>query len=181
MIRSKYPTFTLDYKTAIQGVFDSNSKYHEITAGIKQRLDMKYGSSLDYSVNAGVFLDVDQIHFSEFRHFNTEPLPVTISKFSQSFQLLDFYKYSTSKRFAEGHLHYESQLLLLKYLPILSNTIWSENLYVNYLSTPVLKNYVELGYGLNNIALLANIGVFTSFENGKYKSVGAKLSINFGN
>jgi hypothetical protein len=181
MVWSRFPTFNLNYKTAIAGVFDSNSKYHLVTGGVNQNIKLKYDASFDYGMQLGAFFNVDRIHFSEFKHFNTQQLPITLSNFEQSFQLLDFYRYSTSQRFIEGHVHYESQLLLLKYLPLLGFTRWSENLYFNYLSTPVLKNYTEFGYGLNNILLLANVGVFASFENGKYKSFGAKLSINFGN
>jgi len=181
MLWSKYPTFDLSYKTAINGVFQSDSKYHLIEGGVKQKINLKYGASLNYNFLFGSFFNVGRIHFSEFRHFNTQPLPVTLSTFEQSFQLLDFYKYSTSERFIEGHVHYETQLLLLKYLPFVGFTNWSENIYINYLSTPILKNHMEFGYGLNNIALLANLGIFTSFENGRYKSVGAKVSINFGN
>lgn len=180
MLWTKYPTFNLNYKGAISNVFKSDSRYHLVTGGVKQNIRLKYGASLDYDVQAGKFFDVGQIHFSEFKHFNTQPLPVTTSLFEHSYQLLDFYRYSTSQHYLEGHLHYQSQLLLLKYLPILSFTTWSENLYFNYLSTPILKNYTEFGYGLDNILFLVNIGVFTSFENGKYQSVGVRLSINFG-
>ena len=181
MVNSKYPTFNIAYKSGISGIFGSNSSYHLVSGGIKQKIEFSNGASLNYRVEAGSFFNVNQIHFSEFRHFNTQPLPVSINGFKESFQLLDFYRYSTLQRYLEGHAHYETQLLMLKYLPFISNTFWSENIYFNYLSTPVLKNYVELGYGLGNIMLLGELGGFVSFENGKYRSAGVRLSIGFGN
>jgi hypothetical protein len=105
---------------------------------------------------------------------------VLASGFEKSFQLINYYKHSTSDQYIEGHLHYKTRLLLIKRLPIISKRIWSENLYVNYLATPTLKNYVELGYGIGNILAVGNLGVFTSFENGKYQSVGVKVGFELG-
>jgi hypothetical protein len=180
MEQSKYPTFNLNYTGALSGVFGSNSSYQYINLGVDHHIALKNSASLNYSISYGKFFDVSRIHFSEYKHFNTQPLPVIIAGFEKSFQLLDYYKYSTADQYIEGHIHYKSRLLLLKRLPIISKRIWTENLYVNYLTTPSLNNYVELGYGIGNIMALGNLGVFTSFENGKYQSVGVKVSIGLG-
>lgn len=121
------------------------------------------------------------MHFSEYKHFNTQSLPVMVSGFGKSFQLLDFYKYSTDDQYLEGHLHYKSRLLLLKRLPVISKRIWTENLYVNYFNTSSLHNYLELGYGFGNIIALGNLGVFVSFEDGKYQATGVKVSFEIKN
>ena len=52
------------------------------------------------------------------------------------------------------------------------------NLYLNYLTTNQLKHYTELGYGLGQLMLMGEIGVFTSFENFKYKAVGVRINIS---
>jgi len=180
MEQSKYPTFNLNYTGALSGVFGSNSSYQYINLGVDHHIALKNLASLNYSISYGKFFDVTRIHFSEYKHFNTQPLPVMVAGFEKSFQLLDYYKFSTSDQYFEGHIHYKSRLLLLKRLPIISKRIWTENLYLNYLTTPSLNNYVELGYGIGNIMALGNLGVFTSFENGKYQSVGVKVSIGLG-
>jgi hypothetical protein len=179
MVRSRFPTFTISYKKGLSGVLGSNASYHLFSGGINQRIETGNGSTLHYRLESGVFFNVNDISFSEFKHFNTQPLLVQFTGFENSFQLLDFYTYSTSRNYIEGHVQYQTDLLLLKRLPWISNTIWNENLYLNYLHTPALKNYVELGYGLGQIYLMGNLSVFGSFENGRYRSVGMRIGFRF--
>lgn len=179
MIRSIYPTFNVKYIGGLSGILGSNSSYHMLLGGLNQHIETSRGSTLQYRLESGIFNSIKDIQFSEFKHFNTQFMVVQFTDFENSFQLLDFYKYSTSKNYIEGHIQYQTDLLLLKRLPLISNTIWNENLYLNYLNTPAVKNYVELGYGIGQIYLIGNISVFGSFENGKYKSVGMKLGFKF--
>jgi hypothetical protein len=100
------------------------------------------------------------------------------SSYENSFRLLPFYKYSTSKQFLESHANWQTRRFILKQLPIVKNTSISENLFVNFLTTPDLKNYVETGYGISNIFLLLNVEAVAGFENGKFRSAGIKVSMN---
>jgi hypothetical protein len=177
---SKYPTFTLNYKAGIHALLGSQSSYQFFSGGIRQQVKFPDESSLSYSIESGTFMNDDHLHFSEFKHFNTQPLPVMFKGTDSPFLLLDFYRYSTSKAYLEGHVHYETPLLLLKRLPIISNRLWTENIYLNYLNAQSLKNYMEAGYGLGNFLFMADISVFASFENFKSKDVGVKISIGLG-
>ena len=179
MAHTKYPTFNLTYTQGVDGVLGSNSSFQLISGGLTHNVKLNHFSAFRYAIEGGKYFNVSNIHFSDFKHFNTQPLPVTTAGFAGSFQLLDYYKYSTSKYYVEGHLQYQSQLLVLKYLPLLSRTMWSENLYFNYLSTPSLKHYTEMGYSLGNVLFMADLGVYASFINGKYNSIGCKISIGF--
>lgn len=179
MAHTKYPTFNLTYTQGIDGMLGSNSSFQLISGGIKHNVKLNPFSTFNYVIEAGKYFNVNNIHFSDFKHFNTQPLPVNTSGLQSSFQLLDYYKYNTSNFYLEGHLQYQSQLLILKYLPMLSKTMWSENLYFNYLNTPSLKHYTEMGYSIGNVLFMADLGVFTSFISGKYHSVGFKVSIGF--
>lgn len=179
MIRSKYPTFSVNYKTGLSGILGSNSSYHLVSGGVNQRIETSNGSSFQYRLEGGAFFNVKDIHFSEFKQFNSQPILVQFAGFENSFQLLDFYRFSTSQNYIEGHVQYQADLLLLKRLPIISNTIWNENLYLNYLNTPAIRNYVELGYGIGQIYLMGNVSVFGSFENGKYKAIGVRVGFKF--
>jgi len=177
-VPSKYPTFYANYTRGLTGILGSNSSYQHINTGLDHFISLRNQASFDYMLSYGKFFDVNRIHFSEFKHLSTQPLPVTVSGFDKSFQLLDFYKNSTDDQYIEGHFHYKSRFLFLKRLPIISKRIWTENLFVNYFNTSSLHNYVEVGYGLGNIAALGNLGVFVSFEDGKYQSTGVKVSFD---
>jgi hypothetical protein len=141
--QSKFPTFFAIYTQGLTGILGSNSSYHQINTGLDHYITLRNQSSFDYAISYGKFFDVNRIHFSEYKHFNTQSLPVMVSGFGKSFQLLDFYKYSTDDQYIEGHFHYKSRLLLLKRLPVISKRIWTENLYVNYFNTSSLHNYLE--------------------------------------
>jgi hypothetical protein len=66
----------------------------------------------------------------------------------------------------------------MKQLPILKSSSITEKLFVNYLCTPEIKNYMETGYGINNLFILLNVEAVTGFENGKFRSAGIKVSLN---
>lgn len=128
-----------------------------------------------YMATAGVFVNRQQVFFPDFRHFRTLEIPVTIGALDNyNFNLLEYYRYSTSDRFIEAHLYYTTPFLLLKYLPFFSNRFWQEGLQYNYLTTPLFKHYSELGY---TIGLVWQAGVFVGFEGLKYRSAGFRFSL----
>ncbi len=175
---SKYPTYSLEYKGAYSGVSGSDSRYDLVKLGIRQTIDFGIDDHFSYAVNSGKFLNKDKIYFEDFEHFNTQSTGFMFATYENSFRLLPFYEYSTSNQFLDVHARWDSRRLILKQLPFIKNSSASENLFVNYLITPELTNYVETGYGLKNLFLLLNIEAVAGFENGKYRSAGVRVSLN---
>jgi len=175
---SKYPTFLLNYTKAFSGVLGSDSKYDLLKAGIRQTLDFGVANQFSYVVDMGGFLNKDKLYFEDFRHFNALPVNFLFSPYANSFRLLPMYVYSTNQRFLDAHANLCTRKLILKQLPLVRNMSFSERLFVNYLSTPQMNNYVETGYGINNVFLMFNLEVVAGFENGKYQSAGFKVSMN---
>jgi hypothetical protein len=175
---SKFPTYTLSYKSALPGIFGSDARYDLVKLGIKQKFDFGIDDHFSYSADVGKFLNRDRIYFDDFQHFNTQPTGFMFSAVENSFRLLPFYRYSTNNRFLEGHANWQTRRLILKQLPVIRNSMISEKLFVNFLSTPEMKNYVETGYGISNLFLLMNVEAVAGFENGKFRSAGVKVSLN---
>ena len=175
---SKFPTFTLEYKGAFANILQSDARYDLIDLSIRQKINFGIDDHFSYSVNAGKFLNNNQVYFEDFQHFNTKPTGFMFSSYENSFRLLPFYQYSTSNQFLDLHANWQSRRLILKQLPIIRNSLVSENIFVNILSTPELKSYVETGYGISNLFLLLNIDVVAGFENGVFRSAGVKVSLN---
>jgi hypothetical protein len=98
---------------------------------------------------------------------------------NNGFMLLDDYRHSTDDKFIEAHVKYTTPYLLLKYLPFLSNRLWLENLYGNYLTQPAFKNYTEIGYGISEIFFMGSFGVFAGFEGAEYSRWGFRVAIQF--
>lgn len=176
---SKLPTFSLRYAKSIRNVFGSDGDFDYLEGAVSQKFSFAINDRFSYQILGGGFLNRKKVFFENFRHFNTH-LPVFMAGNSaNTFRLLPFYNYSTSKRFIEAHANLNSRKLVLKQLPLLENTGLEESLFVNYLSTPGLLNYTELGYGINRIFALLNVEFVSSFSGTKYRSSGIKLVLNF--
>ena len=149
-----------------------------VRIGMRQKINFGIDDHFSYSVNAGQFLNKNRVYFEDFQHFNTQPTGFMFSSYENSFRLLPFYEHSVSSKFLEAHASWQTRRLILKQLPVIKNSSISENLFVNFLSTPETKNYVETGYGLSNLFLLLNVEAVAGFENGKFRSAGIKVSLN---
>jgi hypothetical protein len=76
---------------------------------------------------------------------------------------------------------YDSPFLLVSRLPLgkVTRFILSERLYLNALSVPLLKPYIEVGYGIGTN--IFDVGVFASFANNKLNEVGATFTFELFN
>lgn len=175
---SRYPTFSLGYNRAYADVFGSDASYDEVKLGIRQTMDVSVGDQLSYLISMGKFINADRLFFEDFRHFNTQPTNFLFARYDNSFRLLPFYLYSTNGQYAEVHTTWQSRRIILKQLPLIKNSSVTEKLFVSYLATPDLKNYVEAGYGIDNILFLLNIEAMAGFENGRFSSSAIKVSLN---
>lgn len=175
---SKFPTYSLEYKGAFSGVFGSDSRFDLMKIGIRQKISFGISDVFSYQIHAGKFLNSSRLYFEDFRHFNTKSTGFLFSSYDNSFRLLPFYEYSTGNQFAEGHAEWQSRRLIVKQLPVFKNSSISEILFVNYLATPGIENYMETGYGIRNLFLLLNVEAVAGFGNGKFRSSGIRVSLN---
>ncbi|MBA7528132.1 hypothetical protein ES705_20315 [subsurface metagenome] len=180
MVNSIYPTFRIIYTKGVKDIFQSSADFDYLEFGMYQTVDLGIFSELGWNVKTGRYLNQKLIHFPDFKHFNTNDIPVQFNGFQNAFMLLEYYRYSTPKYFIEAHLQYSTFLLVLKRLPFFSRRLWGENLYARYLHLPDFNHYMELGYGLSDIFLVADAGIFFGFENGKYSRLGLRINFKFG-
>jgi hypothetical protein len=176
MVKSDFPTFFATWQKGVNGLFGSDSNFDQLALGIRQRLETGLMQRFTYMVRGGAFVNRKSLFFTDYRHFHTVEIPVTMGSITnQSFNLLEYYRYSTSDKYLEAHAYYETPFLLLKFLPFFSNRMmWTEGAQLNYLYTGGIKNYVELGYTIGG--MIWKFGVFAGFENFRYRSFGVKVS-----
>jgi len=176
---SKFPTYSLIYRGGFAGIAGSDSRYDLLKVGIKQQINFGIDDHFSYNLAAGSFLSSRAVFFEDFQHFNTQPTNFLFSSYDTSFRLLPFYEFSTTKSFFDGHGAWQTRRLILKQLPLLRNSsVLNEKLFINVLLTPEIKNYLEAGYGINNLFLFLNVEAVAGFENGKFRSAGVKFSVN---
>jgi len=177
MVKSAYPTFFATWQKGVNGLFDSDSNFDHISGGLRQKLEPGLMQTFHYSVSGGAFVNRKSIFFSDFKHFTTMEVPVTVGFINGLlFNLLEYYRYSTSDKYLEAHVSYYTPFLALKFLPFFCNRmLWKEGLHLNYLYTTGIKNYTEFGYTIG-IVPLWEAGIFVGFENFTYRSFSVKLS-----
>ena len=175
---SKFPTFSIAYTGAFSDVLGSDARFDMVKLGIRQKVDFGIGDKFSYRVNVGRFINNDRLYFEDFQQFNVQSTNFLFSSYDHSFRQLPFYQYSTGRQFAEAGFDWQMRRFIVKRLPLIKNTSVSERLFVNYLTTPEIKNYAEVGYGISQIFLLLNIEAVAGFENGKFRSSAIKVSLN---
>jgi hypothetical protein len=176
-VRSKYPTFTLTWKKGINGLLSCRSNFDYLELNVSQNIRLKLSKSLKYSVSAGFFPNTKNIHFSQFKHFQRNNFWITFNTFSEAFNTLPNYQYSTNEWFVSGHAKYETLYLMLKFIPGLNKTLITENIHFAFLSNPLTKGYFEVGYSLSRIFFIGNIGFFVGFD--EFKSFNWSVRLGF--
>jgi hypothetical protein len=177
MASSRYPTF---YAAVEQGVktLNSDADFLFIEGGVRKVKEAQLFPALSWGADAGWFARNKNMHFSQYRHLNASSIPVRLSS-AAVFRLLDDYRTSTNQWFVKGHLKYTSPYLLLKNIPVLSNRMWQESVHIDYLHVPQLRNYMQMGYSMDQIFFMGSIGVFAGFEDGNYKHWGISATLDF--
>jgi len=131
---------------------------------IKQKLNLKLSKSLEYNISTGFFPNTKNIHFSQFSHFQTNNFWGPFNTFSEIFNTIPNYKYSTNEWFVAGHFKYEALYVLFKFIPGFNKTLITENLHFSFVSNPLTKGYCEFGYSLSKIFFVGNVGFFVGFN-----------------
>lgn len=177
--QSRFPTFRLNYTKGIKGLFDSDVNFDQLEFTLSQGLNIRRVGGLRYKLTAGSFLNSGDLYFADYKHFGTNtPFLIGTSEGS-TFRLIDFYDYSSSQNYFEGHARVENDRMILKRLPVLNKTLMREVVYVNYLASTGNYPYYEIGYGLNQILLMFNVEVFAGFKGTSHEYTGIKIGIPF--
>ncbi|MDR0368023.1 MAG: DUF5686 and carboxypeptidase regulatory-like domain-containing protein [Bacteroidales bacterium] len=174
---SKYPSFTLTWKKGINKVLGSDSRFDFLALNIAQKINAGVLKTFGYSISAGGFPYAKSIHFSQFQHFSTNNFWVAFNSFTETFNTMPNYKYSTCQGFVSAHVKYEMPYLVLKYIPGLNKTLITENLHLSFVSNPLTRGYVEVGYSLAKIYFLGYIGVFVGAD--EFKDVHWSIRAGF--
>jgi len=179
---SDKPVFAVTWK---HGMNEKNfpgkgySHYDMFRFQVSQERETGAFSEFRWTVRAGVFTDNRSLTFNDFFHFNTQPLELIFNDYSDDFKLPGYYSLSTPELFGEVHFRYTTPYLLLKLLPVLSNTLIRENVIFSFLGSRYNTTYTEIGYSLSEIFLLGEAGVFAGFDDLKYRSFGIRLALRF--
>jgi hypothetical protein len=177
---SSYPTFAITWKHGINITpGESGKNFDLLIAEASKSRSIGAFSEFDWRLSTGGFINNKGVEFPDFVHFNSQPLPVLLTNYRDVFMIPGYYSLATPDYFTEFHLRFTTPYLLIKLLPILSNTLMRENLSFAYLYTPHTKNYYELGYAISEVFLLGRFGIYTGFEHFKWKGTVLRFTFIF--
>lgn len=172
-LRSRGPSFSLDYKTTIPGLGDVH--YATLEGGIRHDMNMGPRNSLSFSVSGGGFVNKKELYFIDYKHFMGNEFFFQMSDRLMHFRMLPYYTYSTSHWFLEGHAVYTMQRFLFTRIEKLRLTGVKETLQIHYLKAPTLRNYTELVYGFDDVLRIGRLEFVGQFQGAKIQSVGFRI------
>ncbi|MFM7329621.1 MAG: DUF5686 and carboxypeptidase regulatory-like domain-containing protein [Bacteroidota bacterium] len=172
------PVLTLKYRKGFNGMLGSDVDYDLLEAGVRHGFKWGFRGRLDYRASAGMFLNDRKLFFPDFQHFSGNQAFIMTSDAMAAFRLLDYYRYSTKDRYASLMAHYHFRKFLVTRMPKVRLMGVKENLFVNWLTTPVAGNYVEAGYGLDGILRIFRLEGAVAFRNGSQLPVGFRIGIS---
>jgi hypothetical protein len=176
VLPSKYPTFRLQYTKGIAGLLGSDVDFDRLALNVSDRLVFGLVGNSSFRVEGGTFLNKKQLWFMDYKHFNGNRV-LYAGNFG-GFQLLDYYRYSTARRYLEAHFSHEFNGFIFNKVPLFRKLKWQEVVTLNYLRTPASDNYLELGVGIEHIFKILRVDFITSFQS--KEKVGSGIRVGFG-
>ncbi len=185
---SDWPAFTATYRKGMNGV-----DYDFLSLSAAQQINTRWAGKLNYFIEAGDFVNDRRVYLMDMKHLNSINLTTDGSRPDHVFAYYrqlntnlpiqlssdSYYKYSTKGAFLKAHVINEFKSLLITQSTLARMYGLKEDLFVNYLNSPIKKNYVELGYGIDGIGKIVRVEVITSFEQGKFQRWGWQIGATF--
>jgi hypothetical protein len=151
VLGSSWPTFYIEWRKGISGVFNSKVNFDYLEAGIKQTLQLGTLGSSSYTFKTGKFINTNELKLVDYKRLRRGD---TIFFFNpnEQFQSLDS-SFPVFKQFYEGHYVHEFNGALLNKIPFLKQLKLREIAGVGILLAPERNNlrYIEAFTGIERV------------------------------
>jgi len=175
---SKWPTFNVQGRMAVPDVLGADVRYLLLQAGVRDNLPLGLLGTSSFRLSVGGFVGRQQgMTFIDYRHFSGNQTLLT-GNFS-SFQLLDYYRFSTNHAYLEAHYDHHFNGFILNQVPLLRKLKWQEVASFNYLTTAQAGHYVELGIGIEHIVKVLRVDFYTALQSGQRVGTGVRVGLGF--
>ncbi len=147
---SDYPTLYVGYEKGFASTIDDyNFDLFKISA--RQQLSLQNKGDLEYALNAGKFLNGDDISLVDYKHFNGNLTHIKLDPTVSQFNLLPYYGYSANDAYAELHAEHNFKGYILGKIPGLNALNFNMVIGAHSLWSTDLKPYSEYSVGIDNI------------------------------
>lgn len=173
----KTPRIILNYRKGIPNVLGSESDYDFLELELQQeKLEMGLWGYSSFSFSAGKFFRNATNFYPDWKHFSGN-MALIFNPSLKSFHFLDFYAYSTDKKFIEAHWEHNFNCKFLGRIPVLRKLKLQELMGSGILAQPDKSTYYEVYFGLKRLSIRADYAI--SFNNRGKLDQGFKFSMRF--
>ncbi len=167
---AKYPELNLVLENGA-AVTKSNYDYTQFEASLNQSISFGNKGQFYYNLKGGTFLNGDGISFVDYKHFNGNQTRIgTSPNYTNVFNLLPYYDFSTNKSYFEGHLEHDFRGWILGKIPGINQLNLNLVAGAHFLSTENRKPYSEISVGIDNLGFgkfrLLRVDYVRSYYNG---------------
>ena len=175
---SKYPEINLIYKRAFN-VLGSDLNYDFVEARITDNVPLGLMGESNWGVAFGGFLNDKALTFVDFRHFAGNQTSLSQVEKDMKFELLPFYQFSTQDNFLEAHYEHHFNEFIFNKIPLIKRLNFQAVGSVNYLTTPTMGHYVELGAGIEHIFKFMRVDYYWALRDGNFFGRGFRIGVGF--
>ena len=147
----RYPRIDMTLEHGF-GASEKNYNYSQLRTEIYQNLSVANKGELYYRLKAGTFFSADDISFIDYQHFNGNQTQIgTKVNYTNVFNTLPYYEFSTNKSYLEGHLEHNFKGWILGKIPGVNSLNFNLVLGAHLLASQQRKPYSEFSVGLDNL------------------------------
>lgn len=173
---SKYPIITLTLDKTLNAT-TSDYNYTFVSFATQYNDNIGKIGNLYIGLAAGQYLEINNIAFTDYKHFNGNRTFIGSSAvYNKHFNLLPYYEFSTNKSYVEFHLEHDFRGYIMNKIPLLNKTRYSLVMGYHMLNVPDKDVYGEFSIGLNNFGF----GKFRPFRIDFFHTVSADAPKKFG-
>lgn len=178
VVNNIYPSVSVKFRAAIPDILGADLKYQRIAGQISH--DFKTGllGSGKLFLEAGGFVNKDSLSFVDFKHFNGNRTIFGHFEIG-NYQLLDYYQYSTTQPYFQGHYEHHFDGFIFNKIPLLRKSKIQAVTALNYLFTEEGNGYWELGLGIEHIVKIIRVDYYNSWWSGQHQRSGVRLGVGF--
>jgi hypothetical protein len=153
ILGSKYPTLGMQYRRGTPGIFGSKTDYDFLKVSIRDEINLGLIGHFSYYFSAGKFLRAKYLPFMDYQHFlGNQTIWSTFPQ--QSFQLLDYYTYSTNNWFLESHVEHHFGGFIFNKIPLVKKLKLTEVVGANWFMTDKVPSYYEIYFGADKLGII---------------------------
>ncbi len=174
---SSSPAFNISYRSGTPVAMFDGADFKHLEVGYSQNFSPGIRGRFFVDIKGGSYLGTSPTTFVDFKHFAGNESPFLMENPVGSYRLLPYYLYSTADKYASAQVLYQFRKFIFTQFPLMRMTGVKELAYISYLVTPSFGNYVEVGYGLDNLFRLLRVEAAAQFIDGNYAGFGIKVGV----